>query len=207
MVPVEGQPDRYVVAFNRDLQLMEWDGQSSTPSSLVQMFTVEPDKPTNHWNDGKCDVNGRLWAGTMSDNSIAGSLYRVTDSVQLVQTPTAISNGMAWNKSNSLMYYIDSLTAKVDVFDFNNDLGTISKLIVDSSLNHPYILALKQILFRFYANLLIACCTGNRRTVYDFNETEEDGLPDGMTIDSNDNIWVACFGGKQVQGIYKFTPS
>ncbi len=30
----------------------------------------EPDLPGNHINDGKCDVDGRIWAGTMDDDEV-----------------------------------------------------------------------------------------------------------------------------------------
>ncbi|KAL1480494.1 hypothetical protein MTO96_050978, partial [Rhipicephalus appendiculatus] len=42
---------------------------------------------------------------------------------------------------------------------------------------------------------------GNRRVLVDFNKTpgfQELGLPDGMTIDVNDKIWMACFEGSAV---------
>ncbi|KAH7975620.1 hypothetical protein HPB52_003716 [Rhipicephalus sanguineus] len=41
----------------------------------------------------------------------------------------------------------------------------------------------------------------NRRVLVDFNKTpgfQELGLPDGMTIDVNDKIWMACFEGSAV---------
>lgn len=39
---------------------------------------------------------------------------------------------------------------------------------------------------------------GNRRTVFDFKANNIDGFPDGMTIDSEGNLWVAVFQGSQV---------
>jgi len=40
---------------------------------------------------------------------------------------------------------------------------------------------------------------GNRRVAFDFKQEEETGIPDGMTIDVNGNIWVACFSGSKVK--------
>jgi gluconolactonase len=164
VVPVQGQENKYVIGVGRTLQLMDWDGRSATPTSLTTMYTVEPENPGNRWNDGKCDTRGRLWAGTMNDNLFTGNLYRVTNNIQTVIRDVGISNGIAWNKANTLMYYIDTPTRKVDVFDFNDEQGTIS----------------------------------NRRTVYDFNTVGESGSPDGMNIDADDNLWVACWGGSQI---------
>ena len=44
-------------------------------------------------------------------------------------------------------------------------------------------------------------CPGNKRVALDwskFGDAETFGLPDGMCIDQEDKIWVACFGGGQV---------
>lgn len=46
----------------------------------------------------------------------------------------------------------------------------------------------------------------NRRTVYDFAKHEDvpaGGGPDGMTIDTNGNLWVAVFGGG---GVFNIDP-
>ena len=51
--------------------MVEWDGQSSAPTSLKTIATVEDDRPTNRLNDGKCDPRGRLWTGMQCE------LYRV----------------------------------------------------------------------------------------------------------------------------------
>ena len=47
--------------------------------------------------------------------------------------------------------------------------------------------------------------TGNRRVAVDLNQysVEEYGLPDGMTIDTEDKLWVACYGAGAV---FKFDP-
>lgn len=86
--------------------------------------------PNNRFNDGKCDHEGRLWAGTMCiDESVTGgSLYRVDVNGELSNhaSPVAISNGLAWSGDRRLMYYIDSPTRCVDVFDYDADSGTPS---------------------------------------------------------------------------------
>ena len=49
--------------------------------------------------------------------------------------------------------------------------------------------------------------TGNERTVVDYGSAEtlkEMGFPDGMTIDTENNIWVACYGGSR---IFRFDPN
>lgn len=38
----------------------------------------------------------------------------------------------------------------------------------------------------------------NRRVAFDFKANGEEGIPDGMTIDANGNLWIAVFAGKRV---------
>lgn len=41
----------------------------------------------------------------------------------------------------------------------------------------------------------------NRQVVFDLKKNSVDGLPDGMTIDKNDKLWVAVFGSSSVYQI------
>lgn len=40
-------------------------------------------------------------------------------------SPVSISNGLVFNRQETLMYYIDTPTRRVDVFDYNLSKGTI----------------------------------------------------------------------------------
>lgn len=40
--------------------------------------------------------------------------------------------------------------------------------------------------------------SGNRRTVFNFNKFDIPGVPDGMTMDSDDRLWVAVYKGGRV---------
>ncbi|WP_143522566.1 SMP-30/gluconolactonase/LRE family protein, partial [Pseudomonas sp. 2822-17] len=68
----------------------------------------------NRFNDGKCDPNGRFWAGTMhmDGKNGVGSLYRLTEDFQCERMieGVSISNGLAWNVEKEKMYYIDTPT-------------------------------------------------------------------------------------------------
>lgn len=45
-----------------------------TISKLFLFLKVDTDKPSNHFNDGKCDETGRLWAGTRGPGLPDGSI-------------------------------------------------------------------------------------------------------------------------------------
>lgn len=56
-----------------------------------------------------------------------GSLYRIDNGVaSRMVTGITTSNGIAWNSTNTLMYYIDTNTNKVDVFNYDIETGNIS---------------------------------------------------------------------------------
>lgn len=38
----------------------------------------------------------------------------------------------------------------------------------------------------------------NKRIAFDMNKTNLIGVPDGMTVDADGNLWIALFGGNQV---------
>jgi sugar lactone lactonase YvrE len=127
--------------------------------NLQWVAHVEHDTPTNRMNDGKCDAAGRFWAGTMAFQVTPGvaALYRMDADYQVSRmvSEVTLSNGMDWSLDNRLMYYIDSVSQQVDVFDFDLAAGVAS----------------------------------GRRTLIDIPKA--DGLPDGMTVDSEGGLWVA----------------
>lgn len=81
-------------------------------------------------NDGKCDSRGRFWAGTISrDRQVSdASLYclDVDQSVTTALTGVTLSNGIAWSPDDFLMYYIDTPSRQVRVFDFDIASGALS---------------------------------------------------------------------------------
>lgn len=90
---------------------------------------VERENLNNRMNDGKCDPQGRLWAGTMALDLTEhrGSLYRIDPdlSMECVRTRVSVSNGLDWSPDGRAFYYIDSATKTVDVYDFDPERGTI----------------------------------------------------------------------------------
>lgn len=45
---------------------------------------------------------------------------------------------------------------------------------------------------------------GNPRPVFDLKAEGVVGVPDGMTIDADGNLWIALFDGGKVKGYEKF---
>ncbi|ASY13066.1 gluconolactonase [Candidatus Nanopelagicus hibericus] len=81
------------------------------------------------WNDAKVSPDGDLFLGSMAyeNQSDQGALYRLSkDGKKLTKLfgSVGISNGMDWSVDKSRMFYIDTLTLRVDQFDYLN--GEIS---------------------------------------------------------------------------------
>lgn len=82
--------------------------------------------PVGHrMNDGACDPEGCFWAGSMAVDARqgAGALYRLSreGAVEKMLDGLTISNGLAWSRRQSRMYFVDSGTNGVDVFDWQGD--------------------------------------------------------------------------------------
>lgn len=102
------------------------DRATGTTSPLA---LVEADIDDNRMNDGYCDAHGRFWAGTMNMRGRNhGSLYRLDPDgrVSRMLSGVAVSNGIDWSLDGRLMYYVDTHTGRIDVFDFDVAAGTIA---------------------------------------------------------------------------------
>jgi sugar lactone lactonase YvrE len=129
------------------------------------------------FNDGKADASGRLWLGTMVIeqekgqgksglyclNSLQGAREEKTKLLLEAKVEkTTISNGLCWDLSRKVFYFIDSPKGKIARYSWDESSGKIRFL--------DYCITL----------------------------TEEEHTPDGMTIDCEGNLWIACWGGSQV---------
>jgi sugar lactone lactonase YvrE len=113
------------------LALRDGFGLLETDTGEVQMIAgTEANVPGNRMNDGKCDRAGRFWAGTMAFDQApaAGALYRLDQdhSAEKMVQDVTISNGLCWSENDRSMYYIDSPTQGIDVFDFDAASGELS---------------------------------------------------------------------------------
>ena len=94
---------------------------------LTVLNDPEADNPDTRFNDGKCDPAGRFWAGAcpIDEESPIGTLYRLdADHTAHAQVRRLqIPNGIVWSLDNTTMYYIDTLTRRVDAFDYDHATG------------------------------------------------------------------------------------
>ncbi|MFD1828228.1 MULTISPECIES: SMP-30/gluconolactonase/LRE family protein [Streptomyces] len=81
--------------------------------------------PGRRGNDAAVAPDGALWAGTMAYDETpgAGTLTRVAPdgTAATVLPEVTISNGTGWSPDGRLMYYVDTPTRRIDVFDVDPD--------------------------------------------------------------------------------------
>jgi sugar lactone lactonase YvrE len=98
--------------------------------NLRPLAPLEVEIATNRLNDGKAGPDGRFWGGTMAFEAThgAGAFYRLDPDASVTRMfgGVSISNGLDWTADQRQMYYIDSPTQGVDVFDFDGHTGTLS---------------------------------------------------------------------------------
>lgn len=97
---------------------------------LTTVWRIEDEgMPGNRMNDGKCDLAGRFWAGTLSDvpELCGGGLYKLDldGAVARMVDGIGASNGLDWTDDGRTLYYIDTETGRIDLFDFDNENGTL----------------------------------------------------------------------------------
>ncbi|MFT7628624.1 MAG: sugar lactone lactonase YvrE [Ulvibacter sp.] len=179
----------------------------NTESGDISLLSdIENDKTQNRFNDGKCDPSGRLWVGSMAldQKKYSGSLYMIDESgrTELKIDRVTISNGIVWTSNHKTMYYIDTATAKIRAFDFDNNTGNISNervvIEVNDSLGFPDGMAIDE-----EDMLWVGMWNGNAVVRFDPNTGE---IISKIEVPAH-NVTSCAFGGKLLDTLYITTAS
>ena len=88
-----------------------------------------PELPSNRFNDGKVDREGRFWAGTMDrfERDASGSLYRLDPDLSWTRIDSGyrVTNGPAFSLDGRTLYHTDSALQRVYAFNLAAD-GSVS---------------------------------------------------------------------------------
>lgn len=129
-------PNRLLVASEHELIILNWaTGETARWRQLEEAGTG------NRLNDGRCDPVGRYVVGSMYADTSAGqwsgALYRVehTGDVTTLRSSIGVTNGLAFDPERGRMYFADTPTDCVLVFDYDLDTGeaTNERLFLDYS--------------------------------------------------------------------------
>ncbi len=146
------------------------------PASGVRALLAPPpyDLKVERFNDGKCDPQGRFWAGTVREprDPPLAALY-CFDREELTRRADgiAVSNGLAWSPDGHTMYWSDTQTHRIFAFDFDGSSGALSgrRVLAEFPLRQP-----------------------------DQPLSAYGGRPDGAAVDVEGNYWVAMFEGQRL---------
>lgn len=138
----------------------------------VQIADPEPGRSEGRFNDGKVDPYGRVWGGTM---------------------PTALDTGYGEAGPDSGLYCMDEngniKTMLKGVIQGNGLAWSADNkkfYFVDTQKHH-----VEAFDYDIEKNEL-----SNMKVVLEV--PAEEGIPDGMTIDDEGNLWLALWGGKSI---------
>ncbi|MCJ7702744.1 MAG: SMP-30/gluconolactonase/LRE family protein [Anaerolineales bacterium] len=127
-----------VVAMRNGIGLLDLDNSQVTP-----ICNPEADLAYTRFNDGKCDRQGRFWAGTMDEESPKrrASLYRLDayGRCQKVIEGIGISNGLGWSPDNRFFYYTDSAAHTIYAYDYFPEDGRIANKRIFASTPDGYV--------------------------------------------------------------------
>jgi sugar lactone lactonase YvrE len=170
-------------------------------ASLRLLAPIEADRPDLRLNDGKPDLAGRLWCGSLSLNGSKeqASLYRIDKTLNVHQmlNKVNLSNGLAWSSNGRTMYYIDTPLRRVEAFNFDESEGSISNRRTVYALaaheGYPDGMAIDSV-----GRLWVACWGGSAVLCVDPAR--------GDVVDRIDlpcpNVTSCCFGGDALDMLY-----
>ncbi|KAL8730856.1 MAG: hypothetical protein Q9166_003783 [cf. Caloplaca sp. 2 TL-2023] len=132
---IEGTEDELIVGAKLGFAIFNWKSQKLEYIKKVWNESDGPGKGERlRCNDGAVDRAGRYWVGTMNDSKVKapptdeGVLFRLDPDLSLhrmIENVT-IPNGIGWNADDTKMFFIDSPTGNIFVFDFDVETGSVS---------------------------------------------------------------------------------
>jgi len=187
-----------VAAVERGFALLDDSGQ-------VELEQAAFDDPACRMNDGGTDRQGRFFCGSMAYDmaSPRGALYRYDPGgrISTVLTGVTVSNGIAWTLDGEQMYYIDSATQRVDVFDYDTAAGLPAgrrpHVHIDPDIGMPDGMALDA-----EGGAWVALWRGHAVHRY-----RHDGRLDAVVELPADLVTACAFGGPDLRDLYITTSS
>ena len=112
-------------------------------SAIDRIASPEAGREAMRFNDGKCDRQGRFWAGTMNDvtRDPEGALYRL-DPVRgcvAMDRGIRIPNSLAWSVDSRTLYFADSPLRTIFSYPFDPATGEIGQRRTFATVEPPAI--------------------------------------------------------------------
>jgi L-arabinonolactonase len=128
---------RLLAGFAGGLEVFDLEGGARQP-----IAAVEPDRPSTRVNDGKLDRRGRLVFGTMDEQSPArpiGQIYSYGGgpAPRPLASGVRIANSIAFSPDGRRMYFADTPTKIIRVYDYDLDSCELSHERTFATLEGP----------------------------------------------------------------------
>lgn len=177
-----------------------------TTQALTVLHQPENEIATNRFNDGKCDVHGKFWAGTMEAQGLqpTGHFYRFDANGSCTHFPCGfqVTNGPAFTPDGQSMYLNDTVGGRVLRCQLNRQgdvVGTPEDwLRFDTSDGFPDGMTVDK-----DGRVWIAHWGGGCVTCHDPHTTHELAR---ITLPCS-QVTNCCFGGAQLQTLFITTAS
>ncbi|KAL2747294.1 regucalcin-like isoform X1 [Vespula maculifrons] len=176
-VPVEDEPNKFVAGSGTDFVLVTWDsGLNLTKASSKVLSTVDKNRKNTRWNDGKVDSSGRFWGGTMGPE---------------INGDVVPDQGTFYRIEKDFVPRVE-----ISPVSISNGLAWNKEDDTFYYIDSPT----RQIAAYDYNPL--SGSISNKRIVFDLGKNNiSTGVPDGMTIDTDGNLWIAVFNGSVVLNV------
>jgi gluconolactonase len=114
-----GADGGYIVATTTGVARLDLERASLTPLAA---------RPSgDRMNDAKADPRGRFVGGTLTEARLPGAsgLYSFerADEPKVLASDVTVANGLGWSPDGALMYFADTPTLRIDVFDYDIESG------------------------------------------------------------------------------------
>ncbi|XP_046978006.1 regucalcin-like [Vanessa cardui] len=172
IIPVEGTLDQFVVGLKRRVVVVRWDGRGEA-QEIRQIAEIDQQNPDNRINDAKADPRGRLFVGTMGHEYEPGKFHLKKGSLYRVDP-----NG--------------------SVHQLEKNLDISNGLCWDVKEKAFYYADSFEFAIRRYDYDIETGNISNPKLIFKYKDHGLEGIVDGMTIDTDGNLWVANFDGSQV---------
>jgi D-xylono/L-arabinono-1,4-lactonase len=105
-----------------------WRGGEARADATTTVIDEIPDEGATRFNDVIADPEGRVFCGTMPTQSRLGRLYRLDPDRTLTKLLDGIgvSNGLGFTPDLKSLYYTDSPTRNIYIFDYDRATGDLS---------------------------------------------------------------------------------
>ncbi|HMG48946.1 MAG TPA: SMP-30/gluconolactonase/LRE family protein, partial [Inquilinus sp.] len=109
-----------------------------TIGSLGELAAPADRPAALRFQDGRCDRNGRFWAGAVDGTDPAGILYRVDGEGCTIAADTIPGpKGIAWGLDDRTMYVGDPQARTIFAYDFDVEAGTLGARRVFAEIEAP----------------------------------------------------------------------